>query len=71
MFLDKWDNILTTQLKLEFYQKRRRQWPMPVDDVPWEVWDLNLEVVKIDSAGMLNLWAGLKKFQFMNKTFAI
>jgi len=47
--IDKWDNILTTQMKVEFYQKRRRQWPIPPDNIPWEVWDLNLEVVRIDS----------------------
>jgi autophagy-related protein 101 len=50
--IDKWENLLTTQMKLEFYQKRRRQWPMPTETVPWEVWDLNLEVVRIDSSGI-------------------
>lgn len=28
-------------ISLEFYQKRRRQWPLPEDVVPWEVWRLD------------------------------
>ncbi|KAI6239631.1 hypothetical protein M3Y99_00554200 [Aphelenchoides fujianensis] len=46
----RWDNLLTTHMKLEFYQKRRRQWPLAEDSSPWEVWDLNLEVVRIESS---------------------
>ncbi|KAI6176139.1 hypothetical protein M3Y97_00766100 [Aphelenchoides bicaudatus] len=47
--IDKWENLLTTQIKLEFFQKRKRQWPMPADSSVWEVWNLDLEVVKTDS----------------------
>ncbi|CAD5227026.1 unnamed protein product [Bursaphelenchus xylophilus] len=47
--IEKWETLMTAPMKLEFYQKRKRQWPMPEDHSPWEVWDLNLEVVKIES----------------------
>uniref|UniRef100_A0A914DYM5 Autophagy-related protein 101 n=1 Tax=Acrobeloides nanus TaxID=290746 RepID=A0A914DYM5_9BILA len=44
--IDQWEPITTAQIKLEFYQKRKRQWPMPEDQVPWEIWELNLEIVR-------------------------
>ncbi|CAD5220200.1 unnamed protein product [Bursaphelenchus okinawaensis] len=47
--IDKWESLMTAPMKLEFYQKRKRQWPMFEDLSPWEVWDLNFDVVKIES----------------------
>jgi len=28
--------LISTQIKLEFYQRRKRQWPIPEDTAPWE-----------------------------------
>lgn len=64
--IDKWENILSTQMKLEFYQKRRRQWPMPSENLSWEVWDLNLEIVRTNSAGKIIF---LMFKYFFQKTF--
>lgn len=44
--IEKWENLLISSVKLEFYQKRRRQWPIPDDQIPWEVWELNLDIVR-------------------------
>ncbi|KAI6207168.1 hypothetical protein M3Y94_00999600 [Aphelenchoides besseyi] len=53
--IERWENLITTQMKLEFYQKRRRQWPLNEETLPWEVWDLNLEVVRIESSDDFSL----------------
>jgi len=33
-------------INLEFYQRKRRKWPLTECIIPWEVWELNLEIVK-------------------------
>ncbi|KAI1728015.1 hypothetical protein DdX_00165 [Ditylenchus destructor] len=44
--IERWENLFPAQIKLEFYQRRKRQWPIPEDHVPWEVWELHLDVVR-------------------------
>lgn len=42
---------MRAQVRLEFYQRRKRQWPMPEDHIPWEVWNLQLDVVRTEKLG--------------------
>lgn len=49
--LERWENMMRAQVRLEFYQRRKRQWPMPEDHIPWEVWNLQLDVVRTDKLG--------------------
>ncbi|CAK5054440.1 unnamed protein product [Meloidogyne enterolobii] len=44
--IDCWEDLISTQIKLEFYQRRKRQWPIPEDTAPWEVWELHLNLVR-------------------------
>ncbi|KAH7721093.1 Protein EPG-9 a [Aphelenchoides avenae] len=46
--IDRWENLMRAQVRLEFYQRRKRQWPMPEDHIPWEVWNLQLDVVRTE-----------------------
>ncbi|VDK48549.1 unnamed protein product [Anisakis simplex] len=39
--------LLSARIALEFYQRRKRQWPLPEDQVPWEVWQLQLDIVDV------------------------
>lgn len=39
------------RIALEFYQRRKRQWPLPDDQVPWEVWQLQLDIVDVRENG--------------------
>ncbi|KHN82661.1 Autophagy-related protein [Toxocara canis] len=39
--------LLNARIALEFYQRRKRQWPLPDDQVPWEVWQLQLDIVDV------------------------
>uniref|UniRef100_A0A1I7XE10 Autophagy-related protein 101 n=1 Tax=Heterorhabditis bacteriophora TaxID=37862 RepID=A0A1I7XE10_HETBA len=41
--------LLCAQISLEFYQKRRRQWPLADDSVSWEKWMLCLDIFKVNS----------------------
>lgn len=41
-----WEDLFSAQIKLEFYQRRKRQWPIPEDNAPWEIWDLRLNLVR-------------------------
>ncbi|CAB0007021.1 unnamed protein product [Nesidiocoris tenuis] len=35
------------KISLEFYQKKRAWWPFHVDTIPWEAWDVSLELVQL------------------------
>ncbi|VDD88679.1 unnamed protein product [Enterobius vermicularis] len=39
--------LCSTKISLEFFQRRKRQWLMPEEEVPWEVWQLQLDIVSI------------------------
>jgi len=53
-FVQQIGNATQTKIALEFYQKRKRQWPLPEDLVPWEVWQLNLNLVCLQRPEELN-----------------
>ncbi|KAL3102127.1 hypothetical protein niasHS_003536 [Heterodera schachtii] len=44
--IDRWETLFPVQIKLEFYQRRKRQWLIPEDTAPWEVWELQLNLVR-------------------------
>jgi hypothetical protein len=65
-FKESWEDLLSTQIKLEFYQRRKRQWPLPDETAPWEsqfkfvknflinfikVWELRLNLVRTQNNG--------------------
>jgi len=33
------------QISLEFYQKKKNQWPFPTESIPWEVWTIKVDTV--------------------------
>ncbi|KAE9414812.1 hypothetical protein Angca_004546 [Angiostrongylus cantonensis] len=41
--------LLGTQISLEFFQRRPRPWPLPVESVAWERWILFLDIFKASS----------------------
>uniref|UniRef100_A0A914X0V0 Autophagy-related protein 101 n=1 Tax=Plectus sambesii TaxID=2011161 RepID=A0A914X0V0_9BILA len=41
--------VVSGRIALEFFQKRKRQWPLPEDVVPWEIWQLQVDVVRVES----------------------
>jgi len=44
-----WENVIVSCIKLEFFQKRKRQWPLTEDHTPWEIWELNLNLVRTNN----------------------
>ncbi|EYC38138.1 hypothetical protein Y032_0740g1970 [Ancylostoma ceylanicum] len=45
--------LLGAQISLEFFQRRPRPWPLPVEAVAWERWILLLDIFKANSYGTL------------------
>ncbi|RCN25532.1 hypothetical protein ANCCAN_28755 [Ancylostoma caninum] len=41
--------LLGAQISLEFFQRRPRPWPLPVEAVAWERWILFLDIFKANS----------------------
>jgi len=41
------DNQGSGQISLEFFQKRKSHWPFPAESVPWEVWNVRIELLKL------------------------
>ncbi|VDN18202.1 unnamed protein product [Gongylonema pulchrum] len=39
--------LLRAKIDLEFYQKKKRSWPLPDYQIPWEIWQLQLAIVRI------------------------
>ncbi|XP_011504933.1 PREDICTED: autophagy-related protein 101 isoform X2 [Ceratosolen solmsi marchali] len=35
------------QISLEFFQKKKNRWPFPPECIPWEVWTVRLELIKL------------------------
>lgn len=35
------------QISLEFYQKKKNRWPFTAEHIPWEVWTVKLELIKL------------------------
>ncbi|XP_014248979.1 autophagy-related protein 101 [Cimex lectularius] len=37
------------QISLEFFQKKKTRWPFQSECIPWEVWNLRLELIKLNT----------------------
>ncbi|KAF6216705.1 hypothetical protein GE061_001051 [Apolygus lucorum] len=37
------------QISLEFFQKKKTRWPFHTECIPWEVWNLRLELIKLNN----------------------
>ncbi|CAB0039675.1 unnamed protein product [Trichogramma brassicae] len=35
------------QISLEFFQKKKNRWPFTYESIPWEVWTVRLELIKL------------------------
>eukprot|EP00112_Aurelia_sp_Birch-Aquarium-sp1_P000880 Seg1085.12 transcript_id=Seg1085.12/GoldUCD/mRNA.D3Y31 product="Autophagy-related protein 101" protein_id=Seg1085.12/GoldUCD/D3Y31 len=35
------------QISLEFYQRKKNQWPFPTESVPWELWTVKVDIVTL------------------------
>lgn len=46
--------VLSTRIALEFYQKRKRSWLLPEEQVSWEVWAVCLDVVNASTSDELS-----------------
>lgn len=42
-------NQQTGHIALTFYQVKKARWPFPSESIPWEVWNLRVEVVTLSS----------------------
>ncbi|XP_071442554.1 autophagy-related protein 101 [Hetaerina americana] len=43
------DGPRSGQISLEFYQKKRNRWPFNPECIPWEVWTIRLELIKLNN----------------------
>lgn len=43
------DSPCSGQISLEFFQKRKTRWPFQPECIPWEVWNLRLQLIKINT----------------------
>lgn len=43
------DATRSGQISLEFFQKKRTRWPFSMECIPWEIWTLKLNVVRLNS----------------------
>lgn len=52
---------ITLQITLEFYEKKRRNWPLGEEPIPWELWILKIFVVRLnnESGTLVNSYAKL------------
>lgn len=37
------------QISLEFFQKKKNRWPFQTEFIPWEVWTIRLDILKLNS----------------------
>ncbi|XP_021942151.1 autophagy-related protein 101-like, partial [Zootermopsis nevadensis] len=37
------------QISLEFFQKKKNRWPFQPERIPWEVWTVRLELIKLNN----------------------
>jgi autophagy-related protein 101 len=37
------------QISLEFFQRKRNIWPFQAERIPWEVWTVRLELIKLNN----------------------
>lgn len=37
-------------ISLTFYQIKKARWPFPSESIPWEVWNLRMEIVSLASS---------------------
>lgn len=37
------------QISLEFYQKKKNRWPFQTEFIPWEVWTIRLDILKLNN----------------------
>jgi autophagy-related protein 101 len=37
------------QISLEFFQKKKNRWPFQAECIPWEVWTVRLELIKLNN----------------------
>jgi autophagy-related protein 101 len=37
------------QISLEFFQKKKNRWPFQTEFIPWEVWTIRLDVLKLNT----------------------
>jgi autophagy-related protein 101 len=37
------------QISLEFFQKKKRQWPFQAEFIPWEIWTVSLDLLELNS----------------------
>ncbi|PSN55802.1 Autophagy-related protein 101, partial [Blattella germanica] len=37
------------QISLEFFQKKKNRWPFQPECIPWEVWNVRLELIKLNN----------------------
>jgi len=44
-----YDSTRSGQISLEFYQKKRTRWPFSHECIPWEIWTVKLNVVRLHS----------------------
>eukprot|EP00794_Sanderia_malayensis_P016742 gene16742-18436_t len=37
------------QMSLEFYQRKKNQWPFPTESIPWELWTVKIITVSLSN----------------------
>ena len=41
------EGLRSGQISLEFYQKKKARWPFGMENIPWEIWTVKLNVVTL------------------------
>jgi len=58
---EKNDPLTTARLRLEFYQKKRRSWLTVSDEcMPWEIWNIELDIVRAEDFTIMREEVGEK-----------
>lgn len=43
------DNIGSGEISLKFFRKKRTTWPFQAECIPWEIWNVHLNLIKLSS----------------------
>ncbi|KAK9499479.1 hypothetical protein O3M35_002509 [Rhynocoris fuscipes] len=44
------------QISLEFFQKKKTRWPFQAECIPWEVWNVRLQLIKLNNENERQLY---------------
>jgi len=43
------DGVSSGEISLKFFRKKRSSWPFPSECIPWEVWNVHLDLIQLNN----------------------